>query len=349
MGGLKVLKGGPLTTIQDRGRLGYQQFGVPVSGVMDAYAYRIANFLVGNEEEEAVIEVTMMGFAAEFLEETVIAVTGGNLTPSLNGEPITMWKAISVRRGDQLAFQRVKSGCRSYVALAGGIDVPMIMGSRSTYLRGSFGGYQGRALQNEDILEFGKLKNANSDLSQRALVEQAMEYTTEITLRVVGGPQEEAFTKEGIKEFYSNPYKVTMDSDRMGFRLEGKRIVHRDKAEIISDGIAMGAIQIPGHGQPILMMADRQTTGGYPKIGNVITADLPKLAQAKPGDSLRFQWVSIEEAQEVFIQMEKGLNKIKKSLEKKDEKTDTKPWERKFLVRVNNREYSVLIEKRDEE
>lgn len=392
MGGLKILKGGPLSTVQDIGRVGYQQYGVPVSGVMDAYAYRVANFLVGNGEGEAVIEVTMMGFAAEFLEEAVIAITGGNLTPTLNGRPVAMWKVVSVFPGDKLAFHRVKSGCRSYVAFAGGIDVPIIMGSRSTFLRGGFGGYLGRALQKEDIVKIGKTKKTDGELMERSLEEQAMEYPSEITLRVVEGPQEEAFTKEGLNDFYSNKYKMTMDSDRMGFRLEGEKIIHREKAEIISDGIAMGAIQIPGNGQPILMMADRQTTGGYPKIGNVITADLSKLAQAKPGDTLSFRKVSIEEAQEIFVQLEQKFKEIKNSFNNKSTFIEIKPdnlevmsgnhkiltenhesiisrkckdesdleigtfnrkkeflkhGQRRYLVRVNDREYTVVVEKRD--
>jgi len=348
MGGLKILKGGPLSTVQDSGRIGYQQYGVPVSGVMDSYAYRVANFLVGNEDNEAVIEITMMGFAAEFLDKTVIAITGGNLLPCLNGRAIAMWQRISVIPGDKLTFQRVKSGCRSYLAFAGGIDVPLIMESRSTFLRGAFGGYHGRALRKEDILKIGTRTKSTEELGERSLKAQAMDYPSEITLRVVGGPQEEAFTKEGLKEFYRNTYKVTMDSDRMGFRLEGAKIIHRGKPEIISDGVAMGAIQVPGHGQPILMMADRQTSGGYPKIGNVITADLPKIAQAKPGDTLGFRKVSIEEAQEVFVQMEQDWNEIKDSLKKKKGTLDKKPDQRKFLVRVNGKEFRVLVEKREE-
>ena len=387
MGGLKIIKGGLLSTVQDGGRIGYQQYGVPVSGVMDFYAYRLANFLVGNAEEEAVIEVTMMSFAAEFLQETVIAITGGNLTPTINGRPVGMWETILVVPGDKLAFQRVKTGCRSYLAIAGGIQVPKVMGSRSTYLRGGFGGHQGRGLRKEDELGIGKGEKKLEELIGRSLIDQTMEYPSTITLRVVPGPQEEAFTNEATEDFYNGDYKMTMDSDRMGFRLEGKKITHREKAEIISDGIAMGAIQIPGHGQPILMMADRQTAGGYPKIGNVISADLPKLAQAKPGDTLRFQKVSIEEAQEIFGHMEKELKQMKEGLnngkdslnsmqetgDQKDNKTNAalvndkskfvaqraepakgkeepiKPGQRKFIVRVNEKEYTVLLERREQQ
>ena len=394
MGGLRIIKSGLLSTIQDGGRLGYQQYGVPVSGVMDFYAYRLANYLVGNAEEDAVIEVTMMGFAVEFLQDTVIAVTGGNSTPTVNGRAIGMWETVFVVSGDKLAFQRVKTGCRCYVAIAGGIAVPKVMGSRSTYLRGGFGGYEGRALRNGDVLEIGKRKNKLEMLRDRSFADQAMEYPSAITLRVVPGPQEEAFTNEGIGDFYSGFYKVTMDSDRMGFRLEGKKISHRNKSEIISDGIAMGAIQIPGQGQPILMMADRQTSGGYPKIGNVVTSDLPKLAQAKPGDTLRFQKITVEEAEEAFGRMEKELIQMKKTLnngknllnpmeDKPDRKGDIKeeepvyqkaespkpkedlssreestpernelplkPGQRKFIVRINEKEYTVLLERREKE
>jgi antagonist of KipI len=391
MAAIKVIKAGLLSTVQDAGREGYQQYGVPVSGVMDRYAYRVGNILVGNQKGEAVIEVTMMGFAAEFIEETVIAVTGGDLTPTLNGSPLAMWRAIRVRPGDKLAFQRVKSGCRSYLAVAGGIDVPKVMKSRSTYLRGGFGGFNGRALLKGDELEIGRPSPALRDLADRTLKKEAMEYPASLTVRVVPGPQKEAFTKAGIEAFYRETYQVTMESDRMGFRLEGAEISHQDQSEIISDGIAMGAVQIPGHGRPIIMMADRQTAGGYPKIGNVITCDLPKLAQAKPGDSVTFQQVTIEDAQEAFRKLENRLRQMEEQLktrepapqdsqsgeveeeltqaaaEPTEEKRQTvkmplKPQEkeapqqpnsarqpgRTFLVRVNEKEYTVIVEKREE-
>ncbi len=350
MGELKVLKGGLLSTLQDRGRIGYQQYGVPVSGAMDDYAYRVGNILVGNSREEASIEVTMMGFAAEFLQGTVIAVTGGDLTPTINGRPVKMWKALSVNPGDKLTFQRVRSGCRSYVAVAGGFDVPKVLGSRATYLRGGFGGFEGRALQKGDLLKIGNPKGVQQEYKDGFLKEQGLIYPAEIRVRVVSGPQEEAFTEQGIKSFYGGPYKVTLDSDRMGLRLEGRKISHRGATEIISDGIAMGAIQIPGHGMPIIMMADRQTTGGYPKIGNVITADLSKLGQAKPGDKVYFQKISVEKAQGVLRQREGQLKKnrlfsVDKPKESDEEKA-LKPGQKKFRIRINKREYTVLVEER---
>ncbi|NBG87900.1 biotin-dependent carboxyltransferase family protein [Isachenkonia alkalipeptolytica] len=347
-----MLKGGLLSTLQDGGRTGCQQYGVPVSGVMDDYAYRMGNILVGNGREEAVIEVTMMGFAAEFLQEAVIALTGGDLTPTINGRPVEMWKSLAVSPGDKLAFQRVKSGCRSYVAVAGGFDVSKVMGSRSTYLRGGFGGFQGRALRKGDLMKIGIPEGAQDKCKDRSLGEQGMIYPREIRIRVVPGPQEEAFTEDGIKNFYMESYKVTMDSDRMGLRLEGREISHQGPAEIISDGIAMGAIQIPGHGMPIIMMADRQTAGGYPKIGNVITADLSKLAQAKPGDTLYFKKVSVKEAQKIFWQREEQFKGMQYALDHGAEKfcnrkeESLKPGQKEFRIRVNEREYTVLVEEK---
>ena len=347
MGGLKIINGGLLSTVQDGGRNGYQQFGVPVSGVMDTYAYRLGNYLVGNSNKEAVIEVTLMGFVVEFLEDSIIAITGGDLTPTLNGKPIEMMKTVPVFSGDRLSFQKVKSGCRGYLAIAGGIDVPEVMGSRSTYLPGAFGGHKGRALKKGDELLIGSKNRKLKELMNRSLLEYTMDYSS-IVLRIVPGPQEEAFSVESIQNFYSGEYRVTMDCDRMAYRLEGKKIVHKDKAEIISDAIAMGAVQIPGNGQPIVMMADRQTVGGYPKIGNVIAADLPKLAQAKPGDVIRFQKVSIAEAEEALLKMEKELIKITHCSGKHEDFTLKKEYlkfgQRKYFVRINNKEFSVTVE-----
>ncbi len=345
MGDLKILKGGILTTVQDGGRVGYQKYGVPVSGVMDFYAYRIGNMLVGNSGSEAVLEVTLPGFSMEFLTESRIAVTGGDLCPKLSGRPLLMWESKIVVPGDKLVFTGLKSGCRSYIALAGGIETPKVMNSRSTYVRGKLGGYKGRALQEGDLLNLGSPETSINKVQERSFASRALEYYETITIRTVPGPQEEAFTNEGIEQFYQSVYKVSNDSDRMGYRLEGPIVEHRDKPEIISDGIAMGALQIPGHGRPIVMMADRQTAGGYPKIGNVITADLPKIAQAKPGDQIRFQKVTMKEAQKAYRAMQTELEEMQRTLIKPIEEPQRD--QQKFIVRVNGREYTVVVERRD--
>ncbi|AOT70506.1 biotin-dependent carboxyltransferase family protein [Geosporobacter ferrireducens] len=339
MGKFKVLHPGLLTSVQDGGRYGYQQFGVPVAGVMDSFAHRIANILVENEENEAVLEITLLGPQIEFLSEAVIAITGGNLSPEINRRSVEMWKSIYVKSGDILSFSGAKTGCRSYIAFAGGIDVPIIMGSKSTYAKAKIGGYEGRLLKAEDILDIGNTKYVLSS-SKRSLPRQYIpEYKNHFEVQVVLGPQDDLFTTKGIETFLSNPYTVTNECDRMGFRLEGEEIEHIQGGDIISDGIALGAIQVPGHGKPIIMMADRQTTGGYTKIGNVIWEDLNKIAQAKPGDIIRFKKITVEDAHQRLRAFENKISEIRKNC--KDQKVI---HTREFQIRINGKSYEVMVE-----
>lgn len=319
MAKILVNKPGLLTTVQDAGRVGYQQFGVPVSGVMDHVSHRLANLLVGNRENKAVLEITLMGPELIFEDDTVIAVAGGDLNAQLNGEPLALWTSIWVKAGSKLAFKGVKKGCRAYLAVAGGVEVPSVMGSSSTYTRGKMGGYDGRALKAGDLVETGRPATSLENLANRSIEPQDCEYPRQIRLRVIPGPQDDAFTPEGIETFYSAAYDVTNECDRMGYRLQGEKITHITGGDIISDGIAMGAIQVPGHGMPIIMMADRQTTGGYTKIANVISVDLPKMAQAKPGDQITFHRVSVEEAQALLVQQEKTIASYRDQLAVKPE------------------------------
>ena len=302
MASIKIIKPGLLTTVQDRGRLGYQQFGVPVCGAMDSFSHRVSNILVGNEVFDAVLETTLLGPEIEILDDSVIAVTGGDLSPTINKKSIPMWKSIYVNKGDVLSFGAAKSGCRSYVSFAGGIDVPLVMGSKSTYLKGNIGGYKGRKLESGDILKILNSKENLKNLKNRMIIERYKpHYSDSIELRVILGPQKDRFTNSGIETLLSNEYTVTSENDRMGYRLDGKKVQTINGSDIISDGIAFGAIQITNSGFPIIMMTDRQTVGGYAKIACVISSDLPKIAQAKSRDKVRFKEVSIEEAQNIIV------------------------------------------------
>jgi antagonist of KipI len=314
VGSILVKKPGLLTTVQDAGRIGYQQFGVPVSGVMDHLSHRIGNLLVGNPENGAVLELSLLGPELVFQTDTVISVTGGDLGVHVNGEPLSLWTSVRVSEGDTLTCKGIKKGCRAYLAVAGGIQVPTVMGSLSTYTRGKIGGCEGRALKAGDVLTTGEPTAEIEQLAGRSLTPAEAEYPREILIRVIPGPQDDAFTPEGIETFYSSPYAVTNECDRMGYRLEGAQISHISGGDMISDGIAMGAVQVPGHGMPIVMMADRQTTGGYTKIANVITVDLPKMAQAKPGDQITFHRITVEEAQQLLQEQEKTLSGYRKQL-----------------------------------
>lgn len=343
MGQIKIINPGFLTTVQDLGRYGYQQYGVSVSGVMDQLSAKLANILVGNDEGEGLLEVTMMGPQIEFKSSILIAITGADMQPVINGSSIKMNKSIIVNLGDKLSFKGLKSGCRSYIAFAGGVDVPIVMGSKSTFLRGKLGGFEGRALKTGDTLNIGQPSTSLYLLEGKETNQGFCNMNNNtVELRVVLGPQDDAFTQKGLETFLSNEYHVTPNCDRMGYTLDGEKIEHKNKADIISDGISMGAIQVPSKGNPIIMMADRQTTGGYTKIGNVITSDLSKVAQAKPGDKIIFKKSSLQEAHTLIKEIENKFEQIKFELSKKVKVEVLRT--KKFNVRVNGNIYDVKVD-----
>ncbi|MDR1317559.1 MAG: biotin-dependent carboxyltransferase family protein [Spirochaetales bacterium] len=311
MGQIVITDPGMKAFVEDLGRYGYQRYGVSVSGAVDELAARTANFLVGNQAAEALIEITLKGLSLEFKTDTLFAITGSPCEYTLNGEPLPLWASRYAAAGDLLAGGFMTGGLRNYLAIAGGIDVPLIMGSRSTNLRGKFGGYKGRELKKGDILETGNTAAEKTPRPRRALKACCIpRYGTDIDLRVISGPQDEALTEAGMRTFLSSPYKVSFDSDRMGIRLAGEKIEHVKAADIISDGIAFGSVQAPGDGQPIIMLAERQTTGGYCKIATVITADRSRLAQARPKCLICFHKVSMEEALEALKEYRSFFDKL---------------------------------------
>lgn len=309
--GFKVESKGLLTLIQGGPRIGYQQYGVSVSGAMDSYSHRLGNILVGNKEDEASLEILIMGPTIVFDKSTKIAVTGGNLSPQLNYTDIQMYKSYKVNKGDILSFGAMKEGCRAYVAFEGGIDVPLVMGSKSTYTKAKIGGFKGRALQEGDYVNLFDCKDDNICILEDRYIPK---YNKDIVIRVTKGPQDDMFLEEEWEKFVSSEYIITNECDRMGYRLEGEAINHINGADIVSDGIAFGAIQVPGHGKPIIMMADRQSIGGYTKIANVISVDLPNLAQCKPGDKVKFKEVDIYKAHELLRIQESKIKDIKDTL-----------------------------------
>lgn len=309
----EVVQPGLLTTVQDKGRYGYQQYGVPVSGAMDSYALMVANLLVGNSEGDACLEITVLGPRFRILGDTLIAITGADLSPALNNNPLPMWEAVKVCYGDTISFGHPKSGCRSYLAVAGGIDVPEVMGSRSTYIKSRLGGLEGRSLRPGDRLRSGATR---VEFSARKLPSQYIfEYQAENELRVILGPQDDYFTERGIQTFLHSEYRISVQADRMGYRLEGPPIEHKAGADIVSDGVPPGAVQVPGDGLPIILLADRQTTGGYIKIATVSTIDLTKLAQTKPGDTVRFLQITEEEAYQLLIEYDRIIDALKQHIQ----------------------------------
>lgn len=294
---VKVVIPGALTTVQDAGRYGYQNSGIQTSGVMDHKAYAQANELVGNPPGEAVLEATLFGGSMEVDEDTIIALTGADMEPQINGEPVTMNRPYLLKKGDSISLGMVKSGCRTYIAFGGGIDVPVVMGSRSTNMKCSIGGYEGRPLKAGDVLKIGKPYASYEEVKGRQV--KAQDYPPLIEVRVIEGPQAEYFSEKGKATFYGSAYTISEQSDRMGYRMEGEPVESVNGTDIISDGIAFGGIQVPASGKPIILLADRQTTGGYAKIGVVCSFDIPKLVQGKPGDQVRFIRISVEEAQRI--------------------------------------------------
>ncbi|MNB78643.1 KipI antagonist [compost metagenome] len=421
---IRILKPGLLTTVQDLGRTGFSRYGIILSGAVDDFAIKAANWLVGNEAGAAALEITMSGFAAEFLEDCVIAFTGGNMSPEIEGQPVPMWRPVIVAAGSLLTLRRPVYGCRIYVAVSGGLAVPLVMGSRSTYLRAGIGGFAGRPLRAGDVIpvgrpgpaEYGEAANreaANREAANRegerlstaapgfgqtsadsdsgtsvtsvtsgkgaehearsavevtakadearigsmtqlplkglgagsgasgiepgqdagsaakqaavsSLREQPLtgafraaswgisrsalpNYRESPVIRIIRGRQWEDFSPESLRDFLNGSYLVTPQSDRMGCRLSGPALRLKSPKEYLSEPVAHGTVQVPADGQPIVLLADRQTLGGYPKAAQVISVDLPLLAQAAPGTRIRFAEVSLREAETLLIRQEREL------------------------------------------
>lgn len=329
-----IVKPGVLTTVQDLGRYGAQQFGVIVGGAMDAFALRIANLLVGNDENAAGLEMTMVGPEIYFAETALISVCGGDLSPRLNDRELPPWKTVVAPEGSVLRFGPARLGCRAYLAVAGGVDAPVKMNSRSTYLRAGIGGWEGRALQKGDRLPVGAPAGASRALAS-LLADEAQadgvafsrwsvapdllpSYAANPEVRAVAGQELALFEEESAERFFADAFKVRTDSDRMGYRLtgDGEGLLLREKRELISSAVTFGTVQVPPDGQPIVLMADRQTTGGYPKIAQVASVDWPLLAQTNLGGTVRFRTISLGEAQRLYLTRENGIRTLRSGLER---------------------------------
>ena len=307
---LEVIDSSGLATIQDAGRLGWRQFGVPVSGPMDTFAFHAANALAGNPMDYAGIEIGLGDATFRATQDCVIAVTGVGYQLSIYIWEFPLWGSFFVRAGWKIRLNKTDHGMWAYLAIPGGVQTPSILGSQSTYLRGAFGGLEGRQLQAGDRITAAS--HFSYELAGRTLPEENRpKYQENPILGVIMGPQWDYFTKESIETFLSSEYSISLTSDRMGYRLEGPPLTQRGNKELISEGMTFGAIQVPSNGLPIVMMADGPTTGGYPKIGTVASADLPLLAQCTPRKSrIRFQTTTVEEAQKKYRTLMSGLKRI---------------------------------------
>ncbi len=327
---VEVIRPGLLTSVQDLGRFGMQHFGVPVSGAMDGDALRVANRLVGNEDNAAALEVTLAGPVLEFSEDTLVALAGGDLEATIDGKPLPLHRPVWIAHGRRLSFGRCITGCRAYLAFAGGIDVAPVLGSRSTYVRAALGGLHGRALEAGDHINVAATDAApcsrlrdlpafvcDGFAAPRWSVQVRFErlWLSPQRIRFVAGRHWESLEPGVRATFTSEHFRVSTSSDRMGYRLEGVRLESGERGDIASEAVAFGTIQLPPDGNPIVLMADRQTIGGYPRIGEVASVDLPLLAQLKPGDTLRFERIALADAQRLAHAQTVALEQITASIE----------------------------------
>jgi biotin-dependent carboxylase-like uncharacterized protein len=305
MSDLLVQDPGPLTTIQDLGRPGHLRVGIPASGPMDREAFLLANRLIANPDTAAGLECTLIGPRLTFTDERLVAITGADMAPTVNGAPVPAWQGLRVQAGDVLRLGPARSGVRAYLALSGGIQTPPVLGSRATYVRGRLGGLEGHALRKGDRLPLGPMGAARP---HRLHSDRVPTYGGQPDLAVVLGPQDDRFTPRGIAALFEGPYEMLPQSDRMGARLKGPFIEHTRGHDIISDGVPLGAIQVVGDGQPIVLLADRQSTGGYTKIGTICSFHIGRIAQVKPGGRLHFRRVTVAEAHAMLRQSLQALH-----------------------------------------
>lgn len=293
---IEIITPGLLTTVQDFGRVGVMKNGFTQNGAMDRYSMTVANRLCGNCDSAPVLEMTVLGVTARFTQDTVICVSGADFGAKINDKPIKRNKAYKINNGDILSMGAAKSGMRAYLAVAGGIVGEYVFGSASTNLKFAFGGHFGKKLQSGDVLSIGTGAFSLDEIDKWEIPES--EYSKDAQLRVVLGPQNDMFTDEDTRLFLSQEYEVTAQSDRMGIRLSGEPLKSKNGMDIISDGIVFGSVQVPNSGEPIILMADHQTTGGYAKIATVISVDLPRASQLSAGNTVRFKSITVEEAEQ---------------------------------------------------
>jgi biotin-dependent carboxylase-like uncharacterized protein len=321
---IEVVRAGVLATVQDLGRTGYRRFGVCMSGALDPLSLYVGNRLVGNRSDAAGIEFTLGNATLRFHVNGLIALTGADCRATLDGVPVHAWRAIPVQRGQTLTLRVAQGGVRAYLCVAGGIDVPEMMGSRSTDLKAGFGGFEGRPLKDGDRLAVLPADTTYApDISGDAVAVKAARWTFDRVhgdtpvIRVLPGPEYDDFTGDAQAAFWASDWTLTPNSNRMGFRLQGPELKRKKQrsGDLLSHGVVPGVIQVPPSGQPIVLMADAQTTGGYPKIGTVILADQWRLAQIPLGTRVRFERVTLEEAEAARADVARYLQQIETALD----------------------------------
>jgi len=310
-----VTRAGFLTSVQDLGRTGFRQFGVSTSGALDPFALRVANLLVGNDEGAAGLEITLGGLQLRFEDERIVAWCGGEFEVQIGSRALPAGHVAHLQAGDELKFDRAQIGCRCWLAISGGIDVPVVLGSSSTDLRANFGGIEGRALRDEDVIPLSKWPGSPTPVtaisSWTAPHDWASPTSHYPSLRFIRGVDWNRFDDVTIQRFTQHEFSVSPDSDRMGVRLDGPELKREEETDLISEAVAPGTIQVPPSGKPILLLGDCQTIGGYPKIAHVITVDLGVAAQLRAGDGVRFVEVSLQDAHRLLMERERDLERFR--------------------------------------
>ena len=304
--GLEVLRAGLQSTVQDQGRFGYAHLGVSASGAADNFSLTIGNILVGNPKHYAGIEMTIIGDKYHFKSDAFVALTGSEFEAELDNKSIPFWKRLPIKKGQILDIRSTKNGARCYLCVAGGINIEDVMGAKTTHLTSGIGGLHGRILKNLDELEFGPLDDLIKPIKK---VNDSITTDTKI-IKVTKGVQWPWFDKNQKNKLFQHQYQVTKLSNRMGLRLIGNAIKTKKGNEITTAGISLGSIQIPGDGQPIISFVEHQTTGGYPIIANVISADIRKVGQLKAGDCFQFELISLGSAEKLKVDQEKFIHNL---------------------------------------
>ncbi|WP_339311914.1 biotin-dependent carboxyltransferase family protein [Paenibacillus sp. FSL k6-2145] len=334
---IEVIRPGLLSAVQDEGRTGYRRYGIHPGGVMDTFAARAANMLVANSRHAAVLEMTMTGPELRFQESQLISLCGADLTATVDHLPVPLWRPVLVRAGSVLKFGQCRHGLRGYLAIAGGIAVPEVMGSRSTDLKTGLGGMDGRALRVGDLLSIGEpsgeaqgwmqrmeqqVKESERDhrilapawlLSER----ERPDYYGQPVIRVMESKDSSLFSQESLGQFYAEKYVITSQSDRMGYRLQGSRLELDQALDRLSEAVTYGTVQVPPDGQPIILMADHQTIGGYPVIAQVARVDMPILAQARPGTRISFKQITHDQAGQLYMEQEINMQLMDKLIRRR--------------------------------
>ena len=302
---IEVLAPGLFTTVQDLGREGFGPIGVSPSGAADPISLRLGNRLVANYESAPALEMTLLGGTFRFPEGATVALTGSDFGADLDGDPVDLWASIEARPGQTLRVGSTRSGARCYLSVQGGIDVKHFLGSASTHVLTGLGGLNGRPLKQGDVL---KIAPTTGSFRNRTIDPRIIEHLSRRSvLRVTTGPQSDWFPEASRRVFYASAYRVAEESSRMGLRLEGSPVPARPGREMITEGVSLGAVQIPAGGQPIILFVDQQTTGGYPKIANVISADIHRVGQLRPRDEIRFERIELEAARSLLREQEELL------------------------------------------